>query len=91
MCRLVEAQRQARAERASAEKRKGKSKIKRCDVYRLVEAQRQARAERAAAEEVQQQQASSLQASQAKIARQLQLKAQQADWQAANEKALLEK
>ena len=72
-------------------KRKGKPELKVCYVCRLVEAQRQARAERAAAEEGQQQQAASLQASQAKITRQLQLKAQQADWQAANEKALLEK
>lgn len=58
---------------------------------RLVEVQRQARAQKAATEEAQQQQVNSLQASQAKMTRQLQLKAQQADWQAANEKALLEK
>ena len=60
-------------------------------LFRLVELQRQPRAQKAAAEEAQQQQVSSLQASQAKVTRQLQLKAQQADWQAANEKALLEK
>lgn len=58
---------------------------------RLVEAQRLTRAQQAAAEEAQQQQMNSLQASQAKMTRQLQLKAQQTDWQAANEKALLEK
>lgn len=56
-----------------------------------MEVQRQARAQKAAAEEAQQQQMNSLQASQANTTRQLQLKAQQTDWQAANEKALLEK
>lgn len=58
---------------------------------RLVEVQRQARAQKAAAEEAQQQRMNSLQASQAKSSRELQLKAQQSDWQATNERALLEK
>ena len=58
---------------------------------RLVEAGRQARAQAGAAEQAQQQQLHSLQAQHANHLRQLQSKAQQSDWQAANEKALLQK
>ncbi|KAL0041863.1 hypothetical protein WJX79_007162 [Trebouxia sp. C0005] len=58
---------------------------------RLVEAGRQARAQKAAADEAQQQQMRSLQAHHANHAREMQSKSQQLDWQAANEKALLQK
>lgn len=58
---------------------------------RLVEAGRQARAQKAAADEAQQQQVRSLQAHHANHARELQSKSQQLDWQAANEKVLLQK
>jgi hypothetical protein len=56
-----------------------------------VEAGRQARAQKAAADEAQQQQVRSLQAHHANHAREMQSKSQQLDWQAANEKALLQK
>jgi len=56
-----------------------------------VETGRQARAQKAAADEAQQQQVRSLQAYHANHAREMQSKSQQLDWQAANEKALLQK
>ena len=61
------------------------------DGCRLVEAGRQARAQKAATDEALQQQMHSLQDQHANHARELQSKSQQLDWQAANEKALLQK